>query len=86
MDGHFPGDSIVPGALLLAKIFTRLSVEMIFIAGIRQVRFMQPVRPMDRVAVDCCGDSNEQLRFECRVADEIVVRGSFLIKNNPDDD
>jgi 3-hydroxymyristoyl/3-hydroxydecanoyl-(acyl carrier protein) dehydratase len=78
LSGHFPGNPIVPGALLLAEIGARLTVAGVIITGIRKARFTQSVRPMDHVQVDCRPDTNGQLRFECRVADTVVARGSFV--------
>lgn len=80
LSGHFPGNPIVPGALLLSEIGTRLATVGIIITGIRKVRFMQPVQPADPVVVDCHPGANGQLRFECRVTDTVVARGSFVVK------
>jgi len=86
LNGHFPGDPIVPGVLLLGEVITRLAAVTIFISGIRKIHFMRPIRPKDRIVVNCRRDASGQLRFECRVGDVIVVRGSFVVKNDVSDD
>ncbi len=75
--GHFPGHPVVPGALLLAEIVTRLSASGWAITGLRKVRFSLPVRPADVVEVECRPKAG-QYRFECRVAGEIVARGALI--------
>ncbi len=70
----------MPGALLLSIITARLAAVGVSIAGIRKARFMQPIRPADQVVVDCRPGANGQLRFECRVTNVIVARGSFVVK------
>ena len=47
-DDHFPGDPIVPGAVLLDEISTRLraaDARFGMLTDITQARFLQPVRP-----------------------------------------
>lgn len=77
IDGHFPGRPVVPGALLLGEIVTRLSVSGLKITGLRKVRFSLPVRPADIVDVECRAQAG-QYRFACRVAGETVARGILV--------
>ena len=77
--GHFPGNPVVAGALLLAEIDDRLVAAGLRIVAIRRARFMGIVRPDDVVEVGCRTGAAGELRFECRVGDEIVVRGSFNV-------
>lgn len=79
LPGHFPGNPLVAGALLLAEIEERLASAGQRIVAIRRARFMRPVHPGDVVEVECRAGSNGEQRFECRVGDEIVVRGSFNV-------
>ena len=59
--GHFPGNPIIPGAVLLDEIFTVIGER---IAVIKTVKFLQPVRPGDNVTIDWQILDNE-IRFTC---------------------
>jgi 3-hydroxyacyl-[acyl-carrier-protein] dehydratase len=79
LPGHVPGNPVVPGALLLAEIEERLATAGLQIVAVRRARFMQRVRPGDVVEVECRVGSSGERRFECRVGDEVVVRGSLEV-------
>lgn len=50
--GHFPGNPIIPGAVLLREIVKILSAGSGAICcEIRSARFLHPVRPGDRLAI-----------------------------------
>jgi 3-hydroxyacyl-[acyl-carrier-protein] dehydratase len=68
--GHFPGNPIIPGAVLLDEV-----LQAVVSAGsggrsvIRSAKFLQPVRPGDALVIRWEPDSNGQARFECRLLD-----------------
>jgi 3-hydroxymyristoyl/3-hydroxydecanoyl-(acyl carrier protein) dehydratase len=49
--GHFPGNGIVPGAVLLDAAVEVLSHSGIRLSGVRRVRFLEVVRPGEEVEV-----------------------------------
>ena len=74
--GHFPGQPIVPAALLLDQICERLQEE----AGCRfrqakQVRFLQPIKPNQLISIKCEVKNSNDYRFQCTVGDDLVVKG-----------
>ncbi len=51
-EGHFPGDSILPGAALLQLVLGRMAdAAEAEVIGLPRVRFLQPVRPGARLTM-----------------------------------
>jgi acyl-CoA synthetase (AMP-forming)/AMP-acid ligase II len=75
--GHFPGDPIVPGAMLLDQL-----VAALFPGGwsgeVASAKFHHPVRPGDTVAVTHTTDG-DATRFECRLtgSNQLVLSGAL---------
>ena len=68
--GHFPGQPIVPGVVLLDEIAAALGITP---AGFASVRFSRPVRPGDAVEV-----IGEGPRFSAQVDGAVVVQGTIV--------
>lgn len=45
LDGHFPGNPIVPGAVLLGFLADRLAAAGVVIEGVQRMKFMRPLDP-----------------------------------------
>ena len=77
--GHFPGNPIIPGALLLdevlAAIARRLGCEE-DVWQVKSAKFPQPVRPGDTVHIDYTQTPAGEIRFECSVSCAKVLSGS----------
>jgi len=73
--GHFPGNPIIPGAVLLDELVAALFPDG-WSGAVESAKFHHPVRPGDSVAVTqrCEGDFT---RFECRLArnEQLVLSG-----------
>lgn len=70
--GHFPGNPIMPGALLLDEIVLAIAAAEGRNAGaptVRSVKFLHPVRPGDRLALRWDSDAAGETRFECFLLD-----------------
>jgi 3-hydroxymyristoyl/3-hydroxydecanoyl-(acyl carrier protein) dehydratase len=66
--GHFPGNPVIPGAVLLDGVVAAIAGERDFEAvRIKSAKFLQPVRPGARIALRWQGDPGG-IRFECHVA------------------
>jgi 3-hydroxymyristoyl/3-hydroxydecanoyl-(acyl carrier protein) dehydratase len=51
-DGHFPGNPIVPAAVLLREVLRALAPDReAMCCEIRSARFFRPVRPGDRLTI-----------------------------------
>jgi len=66
--GHFPGNPIMPGALLLDEVVLAIAAAEGRRAGVptvRSAKFLHPVRPGDRLALRWDCDAKGETRFEC---------------------
>lgn len=81
-EGHFPGNPVVPGALLLHWVCR--AVEDIYdghqVLAINTIKFLAPVRPGDALLM---GVSLEGAGSRCSVTvvcgDEMVARGTLRV-------
>jgi len=85
-EGHFPGNPIIPGAMLLGEIIAAIMSETQGgdAAGrleIRSAKFHHPVRPGDTVAVAWTEKADGEVRFSCSVAgsDRPAVTGTIRL-------
>ncbi len=77
--GHFPGNPVVPGAVLLdhaCALFAGANPGC-RVVGIPRVKFLRPVRPDQTVAVwaESSSDDSLRLRFRCVVPGDAVAEG-----------
>jgi 3-hydroxyacyl-[acyl-carrier-protein] dehydratase len=89
--GHFPGNPIVPGALLLSAALDAIRAGLG--AGfapfqIRSAKFQRPARPGERVVirytrVAARETSGEEIRFTCAVGESPVLTGQISCSAPP---
>lgn len=76
--GHFPGNPIIPGALLLAEVLKSigLATENHFVScNVKSAKFQHPVRPGDRVEITYSHSAQGVIDFQCAVAGTRVLSG-----------
>ncbi len=76
--GHFPGNPIIPGAVLLDV--TLQAIEAGLDAGpapfrIRSAKFPHPARPGDRILIRYTRTPGGEIRFTCAVGETPVLTG-----------
>ena len=77
--GHFPGDPIIPGAVLLAEIL-RVVAPVESACEVRAAKFLAPVRPGDRLTVRWSTERAGEARFEAYAAGgDIAVNGTLVL-------
>jgi 3-hydroxymyristoyl/3-hydroxydecanoyl-(acyl carrier protein) dehydratase len=65
-DGHFPNHPIIPGAVLLREVARVLSADDTRIFGeIRSAKFLNPVRPGDKVTITWEEKATGEIGFTC---------------------
>lgn len=79
LEGHFPGDPVVPGVVILEQVIRvhrRLQGSSGGAVSMERVRFLRVVRPGDRVVVTFSAvDAAGKQRFTCHHEGDVVVRG-----------
>jgi hypothetical protein len=78
--GHFPGNPIIPGALLLDHMLRVIDQSQVSALPreIRVAKFLRPVRPGDAVTFRWRHTETREITFECRLvgSDEIALLGT----------
>ena len=72
--GHFPGNPIIPGALLLDHALRAIGAGAPL--EIQVAKFLRPVRPGDRVAIRWQPQDGGAVKFECRVEEALALTGA----------
>lgn len=76
--GHFPGNPIIPGALLLAEVLrciARAEGVSYTSCNVKNAKFLAPARPGDKVEIDHARTAAGSIEFTCTVAGNKVLSG-----------
>jgi acyl-CoA synthetase (AMP-forming)/AMP-acid ligase II len=78
--GHFPGNPILPGVVLLDEVIAAAREQGQLGAGactVRSAKFVRTVRPGEELTITLEPRTGGDIRFECRVGREAAVSGSL---------
>ena len=81
--GHFPGQPLLPGVLLLAEVLEAVLAEpaLALLVGaaprIGAAKFLAPVRPGAQLTLQFAHAPTGGLRFEVREGERIAASGQF---------
>ena len=84
--GHFPGQPLVPGVLLLAYVLEAALADPALVGRLgaaprlSSAKFLSPVRPGDHIELNFDTASNARLGFEVRCGERIAASGQFETK------
>ncbi len=76
--GHFPGNPIIPGALLLAetlRLVAGVAGLRLDSCNVKSAKFLHPVRPGDTVDIEFSLASRQDVHFQCAVSGKRVLTG-----------
>ena len=79
LPGHFPGNPIVPGVVLLDELAHALKAAhpAIQLSGISSVKFLSPLLPGEPCDIMLAQGRNHSIKFECRSGERVIASGSF---------
>ncbi len=80
LPGHFPGRPVVPGVVLLDRVDALLRRRGLRIAECIRVKFLEPVAPLEPLALRVEVDANLAARFTIHHADRCAVSGSLSLR------
>lgn len=83
LPGHFPGNAIVPGVVLLALVLERLEQHFgpFNATGLRGVKFLRLLRPGETFSLDAEPPTRGAIRFACRLGEAVLAEGSVQIES-----
>lgn len=84
LPGHFPGEPIVPGVLLLERVIAALEAAHGPLPPLRlpQVKFLQPLRPGEPAEIRLDG-APPRWRFRVLRGDTLLASGEVLADGAP---
>jgi len=78
--GHFPGNPIIPGAVLLSEVLLAIEADLgrrLHACRVKSAKFVHPVRPGDRVSIEYSGSGESAIRFNCSAGGKAVLAGTY---------
>jgi 3-hydroxyacyl-[acyl-carrier-protein] dehydratase len=76
-NGHFPGNPLVPGALLLRWMIEQLARHNLVITEIKQCKFLHIVKPGDQLRF-LVSHHHDKLNVNIVCADTLVAKATCL--------
>lgn len=79
--GHFPGNPIIPGALLLAEVLRCIEQAegaRYASCNVKAAKFLHPARPGDTVTIEYARSALGTIEFQCAVGSVKVLAGGIV--------
>jgi 3-hydroxymyristoyl/3-hydroxydecanoyl-(acyl carrier protein) dehydratase len=77
--GHFPGEPLVPGSLILELVMGANPLLRARSGRLESVKFLTPLRPDQAMGIRYARVAPNRIAFTCRVAQTLICRGCFEV-------
>ena len=79
--GHFPGNPIVPGVVILDEVLNALaeSGRNCRLQSIPSVKFLTPLRPNQVFTIHLTGSDDQRVKFRCSLNGQLLAQGELEI-------
>jgi len=87
LDGHFPGNPIVPGAVILGYLAARLAAVDLAIAKVTRMKFVRILRPkvpMEITVISKGRGVQPEFRAEFQDAKGVIASASLVLRARDD--
>jgi 3-hydroxymyristoyl/3-hydroxydecanoyl-(acyl carrier protein) dehydratase len=87
LPGHFPGNPLVPGVLILGHVLAALErrVGPVRLIAIPQAKFLAPLAPGEPCTIAFPALAPGEARFECASDARVIARGTLRFQTDERD-
>lgn len=81
--GHFPGDPLVPGSLILDLVIAALPLLQGQALHLESVKFLAPLRPLQRVTVEYQEATPGHFSISCQADGDLLCKARIGLAGIP---
>ena len=82
LEGHFPGNPVVPAVVILGKVFEvlrKVVPQPIQVVDIPYAKFVSPLKPGEPITIRLESNEAQEVMFSCQAGSRLISNGSLKI-------